>query len=407
MDSLTQIVLGAAVGEAALGKKVGNRAMMWGAIGGTIPDLDVFANFFTDEMTAMAFHRGISHSLFFAVSAPLILGWLVHRFYSSNFYRRRGWRIGISLFWLLLLGFTVNGVAYATGGVFKPGLLAGTLAVATLILWALRRDYWKRELNTIEGGYWGWVSLFFWSIFTHPLLDSCTPYGTQLFQPFSDYRVALNNIAVADPAYTFPFLICLLIALFLTRASKWRVIFNWLGIAISSAYLLFTFYNKYQVNQVFETCLERDHIHYHRYMTTPTILNNILWQGVAEGDTAYYYGNYSLFDAEPTIPKFEVLPKHHHLLDGHQHDRDVEILKWFSNGYYNLIERDSGMVQLNDLRYGAFNGRFEKHTDYISRFELRLEDGVMVAKQSREAPDFNNETLTAFWNRIMGIRPNY
>ena len=43
MDSLTQIVLGAAVGEAVLGKKVGNRAMLWGAVAGTIPDLDVGA----------------------------------------------------------------------------------------------------------------------------------------------------------------------------------------------------------------------------------------------------------------------------------------------------------------------------------------------------------------------------
>jgi len=44
MDSLTQIVLGAAVGEAVLGKKVGNKAMLYGAIAGTIPDLDVVAN---------------------------------------------------------------------------------------------------------------------------------------------------------------------------------------------------------------------------------------------------------------------------------------------------------------------------------------------------------------------------
>ena len=48
MDSITQIVLGAAVGQAVMGKKLGNRAMMWGAIGGTIPDLDVVANFFYD-----------------------------------------------------------------------------------------------------------------------------------------------------------------------------------------------------------------------------------------------------------------------------------------------------------------------------------------------------------------------
>lgn len=41
MDSLTQATLGAAVGEAVLGKKTGNKAAVIGAIIGTIPDLDV------------------------------------------------------------------------------------------------------------------------------------------------------------------------------------------------------------------------------------------------------------------------------------------------------------------------------------------------------------------------------
>ena len=67
MDSLTQIVLGAAVGEVCLGKKLGNKAMVWGAVAGTIPDLDILGNLFMTELGALAFHRGISHSIFFAV----------------------------------------------------------------------------------------------------------------------------------------------------------------------------------------------------------------------------------------------------------------------------------------------------------------------------------------------------
>ena len=69
MDSLTQIVLGAAVGEAVLGRKVGNKAMLWGAIAGTIPDLDVFIKLFADPITSTELHRGISHSLFFSMLA--------------------------------------------------------------------------------------------------------------------------------------------------------------------------------------------------------------------------------------------------------------------------------------------------------------------------------------------------
>ncbi len=65
MDSLTQIVLGASVGEVVLGKKVGNKAMLYGAIAGTIPDLDVIARNFTDTITANEMHRGFTHSFYF------------------------------------------------------------------------------------------------------------------------------------------------------------------------------------------------------------------------------------------------------------------------------------------------------------------------------------------------------
>ena len=73
MDSLTQIVLGAACGEAVLGKKIGNKALLFGAIGGTLPDLDVFVGkwIFNNEIQAMAFHRGFMHSILFAILAGL------------------------------------------------------------------------------------------------------------------------------------------------------------------------------------------------------------------------------------------------------------------------------------------------------------------------------------------------
>ena len=52
MDSLTQIVLGASVAEASLGKKIGNKAIVLGALAGTIPDLDIISRFFVDDLTA-------------------------------------------------------------------------------------------------------------------------------------------------------------------------------------------------------------------------------------------------------------------------------------------------------------------------------------------------------------------
>lgn len=77
MDSLTQLALGAAVGEAVLGKKVGNKAMLYGAIAGTIPDLDVLVGYFTDVATSLEIHRGFSHSLLFAFLFAPVLGYFV------------------------------------------------------------------------------------------------------------------------------------------------------------------------------------------------------------------------------------------------------------------------------------------------------------------------------------------
>ena len=85
MDSLTQIVLGAAVAEAVAGKKLGNKAPLWGAIAGTIPDLDVFMRFFYHPIDAALVHRGFSHSILFAVLCSPIFAYIVHRIYKQKF----------------------------------------------------------------------------------------------------------------------------------------------------------------------------------------------------------------------------------------------------------------------------------------------------------------------------------
>ncbi|HLW14867.1 MAG TPA: metal-dependent hydrolase [Flavobacteriaceae bacterium] len=100
MDSFTQIVLGAAVGEAALGKKVGNKALLYGAIAGTIPDLDILSGFFVDTVTALEIHRGFTHSILFAVFGGMFFGWLV-----SLWEKRASWK---QWSWLFFLGFITH-----------------------------------------------------------------------------------------------------------------------------------------------------------------------------------------------------------------------------------------------------------------------------------------------------------
>lgn len=92
MDSLSQIVLGAATAELVAGKKLGNKAMLWGAIAGTIPDLDVFVTF-TDPIKTLAFHRGFSHSLAFAFIVAPILGYILHKLYKKSDATWRDWTL--------------------------------------------------------------------------------------------------------------------------------------------------------------------------------------------------------------------------------------------------------------------------------------------------------------------------
>jgi len=89
MDSLTQIVLGAAIGEAVLGKKIGNKAMLYGALAGTIPDLDTFASYFSDTVTALKIHRGFTHSILFSVVFAPIFGWLVSKY--ERYKNKKNW----------------------------------------------------------------------------------------------------------------------------------------------------------------------------------------------------------------------------------------------------------------------------------------------------------------------------
>lgn len=88
MDSLTQIVVGIATAEAIAGKELKNRTFLYGAILGTLPDLDILANFFISEIDALLFHRGISHSiLFFLIISPF-LGFLIAKIETKISYKK-------------------------------------------------------------------------------------------------------------------------------------------------------------------------------------------------------------------------------------------------------------------------------------------------------------------------------
>jgi inner membrane protein len=84
MDSLTHIVVGASVGEALLGKYAGKRAMFFGALAGSAPDIDAFMNFFVSDLESLILHRGITHSVFVAFIAGPLLGWSIWKYFKGE-----------------------------------------------------------------------------------------------------------------------------------------------------------------------------------------------------------------------------------------------------------------------------------------------------------------------------------
>lgn len=67
MDSLTHIALGACVGEAFFEKGFGKKAMIWGALAQSIPDIDFIASFWMNTSENLLAHRGFTHSILFAL----------------------------------------------------------------------------------------------------------------------------------------------------------------------------------------------------------------------------------------------------------------------------------------------------------------------------------------------------
>lgn len=398
MDSLTQIVLGAAVAEASLGKKIGNRAMVWGAIAGTIPDLDVISNGFMTPIDALAFHRGPTHSFLFEIIMALIMGWTIHKFYNWKQHKI----LGIAMWSLLFLS-----IAFGIGSGSSWSIKGISISTITMLAFGylIYRRYSRPSYESPNATIREWQWMFFWSLFTHPILDCFTTYGTQFLLPLSSARLSFNNIAVADPLYTLPFLICLIVAICLPKGelrSKW----NKAGLIISSAYMLFTLGNKYFINTVFEDSLEKQGITAKRYLTSPSILNNILWSGIAETDTAYYYGQYSLFDKEKKFVLNKKMKTNAELSKKYEADPTLKTLKWFSADYYFMEQRTPDTLAYYDMRFGTFRIKPEDADNFVFKFDLLAPNGELVMlKQDERGPRGMSisDAFRALWERIKGI----
>jgi len=332
MDSLTQIVLGAAVGEAVLGKKVGNRAMFYGAIAGTIPDLDVISSFFVDTVRALEIHRGITHSIFFSIVFAPIFGWIVSKI-----------------------------------------------------------DAYK--------SFKGWSWLFFWGLFTHPILDAHTTWGTQLFWPF-DIRLAFKTIFVIDPLYTLPFLTFLILAMFQKKDNPKRQFYNRTGLIVSSSYLALTFLLKGISFYQFTDALEQQNITYQEIETKPAPLNTVLWTANVKRENDFLIGNYSFFDKSDI--QFSHYPKNHELIDHLIENEKMQRMIHISKGWFTIIEKE-GELFYNDLRFGLLSTK-EDATNFVFQYRIiENKDGTINFVETKKDVSDGKKLMGELWERVKGV----
>ncbi len=97
MDLVTQAALGSLCGEIILRKKLGNKGMLWGALFGTLPDLDILAYPFLSFTEQLMWHRGFSHSILMTFIATFFFGWLLHQRYAKRGLTKA--RLSAFVFW--------------------------------------------------------------------------------------------------------------------------------------------------------------------------------------------------------------------------------------------------------------------------------------------------------------------
>lgn len=177
MDSLTQFALGAGVGIAVLGRKIGPRkAALAGGVLGTLPDLDVFYPF-DDPIDSFVLHRGPTHSLIVQAALTPLFGEALVRIFKGL--RDQRWRTWLAVYLCfathaLLDALTIYGTRIfwpllpepvGLGSVFIIDPLY-TLPLLVAVVWALCLRSWTARFGNaltvclvLSSAYLGWSLL--------------------------------------------------------------------------------------------------------------------------------------------------------------------------------------------------------------------------------------------------------
>ncbi len=345
MDTVTQGLLGAACGQALFGRTLGRRAVVWGAIGGILPDLDMAVIPLLGPLAEFRYHRSATHALWFGPVVGTVLGYVAHR-------------------------------------------------------WSVRRS---------QGGdgspLSAWIGLYIVSLFTHPLLDLFTTYGTQLLWPFSHRRFALDAVAILDPFYS----ILLVAALWIGHAKRDRPALGsraaWSALGLSTVYLFYGLLLNRQAEGLARGQLSSEAVPGAELRSYPTLLQPWLRRIVVHdrGGGEVRVGFLSLLRPRP-IAWDRFRPAEGPLVLALRQTPEGRLFEWFALGETaaRVTEAPGGrLVEIEDLRYGygerpdeglwGIRGRFDGEGRLLTRVERFTRQPRGVA-----------QTLALLWRSTFG-----
>jgi inner membrane protein len=276
------------MGELVLGRRMGNRALAWGAFFGTLPDLDVLVAPLLDTAGNLWWHRGPSHSLLVMIAASWFLSpWLARWWRRDKVSRSRaGWFVFAAWSTHVLIDcFTVYGTS-----VFWPFPLPRTGLDLLFIIDPL---------------------------FTLPMM------------------VALVWLAFLRDR----------------KSAPRRMHINLCGLGVSTAYVLLSCLAKHSVSGEFKADLQRRGVVPQATMEAPTPFNIVLWRAVADCGDSFWIGYRSVLDRESTPVRWTVIPKRQEELGDLAATREGRRLKWFTGGWWIARAHRKG-VWVGDLRFG-------------------------------------------------------
>ena len=317
MDPVTQGVLGASLSQSfSRNKKQTAIAGFFGLLSGLAPDLDVFIRSSSDPLLFLEYHRHFTHSLAFIPIGGLLCGLVMY------FLLGRRW-----------------------GVTFFLSCLYCTLGYAT-----------------------------------HAVLDACTSYGTQLFWPFSNIRIACNSMSIIDPIYTVPIIVGVLIAAIKKRPGIAKIVFAWA--------LIYPCIGVFQHNRAIDAGLTLAHARGHepiRINAKPSLGNIFLWKIIYETSDHYYVDAVRVLKDVKKYPGERIeklnIARDFYWLDGEsQQAKDIERFRWFSNGY--IAQDPNNPNRIVDVRYSFVPNEVEALWGILLSPQAELDEHVVYSSEN-------------------------